>query len=118
MKSQRENETGVVYGMRHLDFFFFPRLRVTQGGIELIKKEIFVPWSQIKKIRRCDNALWQLTRGPLGSYLYYDDKTFWISARLIKLGASFREILKASFSHRTQDYHKLLNTIEEHIRVT
>lgn len=117
MESGEKN--GVVYGLRHFDFFFFPRLRVSEKGIEVIKKQKFIEWNRVTRIRRCDNALWTLTRGPLGTYVYYDDdRTFWISSRIVGKDASFRELFRAYFSHSTDHYRKVLQEIEKHIDVS
>jgi hypothetical protein len=120
MKEIKYKNNGALFGVRYLDFFFFPKFRFLEEGLEISGTGEVILWHQIKEIRQFDNMFWRLMRRPLspGAYVRLNnDKEFWISARLIRKDRSFKDIISNWFAHQTEDYLWLLSEIRQRSQI-
>ena len=120
MKEIKNNNNGALFGVRYLDFFFFPKFRLLDDGLEIFGTGEVILWNQIKEIRQFDNMFWRLMRRPLspGAYVRLNDnKEFWISARLIRKDRSYKDIISNWFAQQTEDYLWVLNEIRQRSQI-
>lgn len=113
MQNGSDKNAGGVFGIRYADLFFVPKLRLEETGVQICRTHEFIAWDRIKNIRRVDGPLARFLRGPLGSYVWFDDdRYFWISARLMMKGRSLRDSVESWFKDHTKDYLFVLGEIE------
>jgi hypothetical protein len=114
-------KNGLLFGVRFLDLFFFPKFRLLEEGLEISGTGEVISWDQIKEIRQLDNTFWRMMRRPLspGAYIRLEDnRKFWISAHLIRKDRSFRDIISTSFTKQTGDYLWLLREIRRRSQIS